>query len=284
MTAGYDLLIAGPLDFGRLRTALAALADVPVDAVDVADQDVMDRNWEAAVLCTYRPAGGDISWVLDLYLSDAVGKQPTAGAAAASLADSLQVPVLYGTESSRPSSYWLAAPDGPRTRARVYDGPDDQGDGSSLIIDAVERPVALLPLVRVALQPEVIKDVIMDTPIRDAFEGWLGAEGLIPETGGALWKAATRLGGWESLTVRMTSGWPPDGWYPVDYYRDDLTTRDALAGVVGLPPEVADRFAVALQQVDDVFRAHTRAAKDSGARGWWWGRVPDPVPWPDPER
>jgi hypothetical protein len=280
MTTGYDLLIAGPLDFGRLPAVLATLAEVAIDAVDVADQDVMARNWEAAVLCTYRPSSGDISWVLDLYVSDAAGTQPTVDEAAAQLADSLRVPVLYGTDSSRPSSYWLASPDGPRTRARLYAGPDDQGDGSVLTIDAVERPVGLLPHVRVALQPEVIKDVLMDTPVRDAFENWLGAEGLIPELGDALWKATTRLGAWESLTVRMTSGWPPDGWYPAADYRDDLITRDELAGDLGLSAPVAQRFAVALEQVDEVFRANTRATEDAGARGWWWGRVPQPVPWP----
>jgi hypothetical protein len=92
-----------------------------------------------------------------------------------------------------------------------------------LVIDAVERPVALLPHVRVALQPEVIKDHEVPHPIADAFDSLLGERGLIPETGSDLWYATMRLRAWEALTVRMTSGWPPDGWYPRAYFEQTWT-------------------------------------------------------------
>ena len=66
-------------------------------------------------------------------------KRPAAEATE-ELANELPVSVLYAVDGVRPSAYWLAAPDGPRTRARVYDGPGDNDD-ESLVIDAVERPV-----------------------------------------------------------------------------------------------------------------------------------------------
>jgi hypothetical protein len=279
MTMGYDLLIAGDISFVRLRAALARINEVPVEAVDVAGAEVEDRNWQAAVLCTCEPRTGDIAWSLDVYVSDAVKVQRSAAETAERLAHDLGVPVLYAAGGVRPSAYWLVAPDGPRTRARVYDGPDDNDDGS-LVIDAVERPVALLPEVRVAWQPEVIKDHAMPHPIADAFGTVLEERGLIPETGDGLWYAMTRLKAWEALTARIASGWPPDGWYPRDYYAQDLEVRDELSRAK-VPAAVARPFQQALETIDAVFRAHTRPTPSEPDRGWWRSRVPDPEPWPN---
>ena len=279
MTIGYDLLMAGDIAFARLRAALARINGVPVDAVDVAEADVEDRDWQAAVLCTCERRTGDITWSLDISVSDAVAVPPSVAETAEELAYELRVPVLYDAGGVRPSAYWLAAPDGPRTRARVYDGPGDSDDGS-LVIDAVERPVASLPNVRVAWQPEVIRDHPVPHPIADAFDTTLGERGLIPETGDDLWRAATRLAAWEAVTVRMTSGWPPDGWYPRDYYDQDLEVRDELSRAE-VPASAAEPFQRALEAIDAAFRAHTREVATDPSHGWWWGRVPDPEPWPD---
>jgi hypothetical protein len=276
----YDLLLAGDLDVPRLTAALAALASVPLEAADVAAVEAEDRNWDAPVLCTYEAVQGDVSWSLDVHLRDDVPAAPDEAAAAEFLAAALDMPVLYPAEPFPPSAYWLAAPDGPRTRARVYE--IDKDDGTALVIDAVARPVAALPGVRAELQPEVIREHRMPTLVTDGFESWLAAQFRIPERGDALWSACRRLGAWEALTVRMASGWPPDGWYPADYYREDLATRDALASDVDrLPPEVAGRFADSLAWVDEAFKAGTREEQPvPPGRGWWWGRLPDPVPWP----
>jgi hypothetical protein len=274
----YDLLLVGDLDGVRLSAALAALASVPAESVDVAGADAEERDWDAAVLCTYRAVAGDVPWSLDVYL--AVAAPPSVADAGKSLAVSLGMPVLYPAEAFPPSAYWMALPDGSRTRARVYE--QDGEDGTALIIDAVAKPVGWLPGVRVEPQPETIREHRMPTPVTARFEAWLAAEMLIPERGDALWSACGRLAAWEALTERMTSGWPPDGWYPAEYYREDLTNRDDLAATAArLPADVAGRFAEALAQVDDAFRAATREAPAlSEAPGWWWGRVPDPVPWP----
>ncbi|GAA3955087.1 hypothetical protein [Actinoplanes auranticolor] len=275
----YDLLLAGDLDVTRLSAALAGLASVTADAVDVApaEAEAEDRDWDAAVLCTYRALQGDVPWSLDVYF--AVPEPPDVGEVSGSLAASLELPVLYPAEPYPPSAYWMALPDGTRTRARVY-----EQDGAAVVIDAVGKPVPWLPGVRVEAQPEVIREHRMPTPVTDGFEARLAAEMMIPAPEEELRAACGRLAAWEALTVRMKSGWPPDGWYPAEYFQQDLTDRDDLTTDVDrIPAAVRSRFTEALARVDDAFRAATReqpAASDG--RGWWWSRVPDPVPWPSP--
>jgi len=267
----------------RLAAALARLAGVPVESVDVAGRGVVDRDWDAAVLCTYEKASGDISWILDIYVSDKVPTPPSEADAAVFLAQALAIPVLHSAESYPPSAHWLAAPDGAPTRARVY--PDDDSDGPALTIDAVERPVALLPHVRVERQPEVIREHRMATPVADDVRAWLDAREDIPHASGdPAWYAGNRLAVWEGLTARMASGWPPDGWYPIEYYREDLEIRDRLsADIAQASPLLAARLEAALDAVDDAFQAGTRDGSVPGppGDGWWWRRVPDPEPWRD---
>lgn len=288
----YNLLLAGGFDRAELAEALAELAAVPVDMVDVADADSAERNWDAAVSCVYEPTAGHVSWMLDINLTDAVQSPPTEARAAAHLADRLGAPVLYPAESNPPSAYWLAAPGGLVARARVYSSND--GDRPEITIDAVDVPVPSLPTVPVVAQPEVIREHRMPTPVADGLDAWLAANPPAQVADHDVWFARTRLGAWESLTARMASGWPPDGWYPAEYYRQDLETRDELATAVeALPPAVAGRFGAALARVDDAFRASTREVGDpaqvaealggemteSGSRGWWWRRLPEPEPW-----
>lgn len=279
----WDLLLAGDFDATRLAAALARIVGVPLEAVDVAAHGVVDRNWDAAVLCTYDRASGDISWTLDIYVADKAPRPASEADAAVFLAEALAIPVLYSIESNPPSAHWLAAPDGPPTRARVY--PDDDVDSLALTIDAVERPVALLPHVRVERQPEVIREHRMATPITDGVRAWLEGHDDIPQASGdPAWQATNRLAAWEALTVRMASGWPPDGWYPAGYYREDLELRDHLsADVQRVPAPLTARLEAALNAVDDAFRAGTRDGLVPGplSPGWWWRRVPDPEPWRD---
>jgi hypothetical protein len=92
------------------------------------------------------------------------------------------------------------------------------------------------------------------------------------------------------MVARLTAGWPPDGWYPAGYYREDLTTRDELAAACdGLPEPARSELTQAMSKVDDRFRD---ATTDDGGRAltaetgplpadasWWWHRIPDPPPW-----
>jgi hypothetical protein len=162
-------------------------------------------------------------------------------------------------------------------------------------IDAVEQPVPSLPTVPVSLQPEVIREYRMPTPITDELRVWLAQWQATAGTEAeeAVWYARTRLGAWESLTVRMASGWPPDGWYPAEFYQEDLEIRDELTvAVERLPTAAKERFTVALTQLDENFSASTREDKDGrlavilgmekidlALRSWWWRRLPKPEPW-----
>ena len=89
---------------------------------------------------------------------------------------------------------------------------------------------------------------------------------------------------WEVLpdparsTERIAAGWPPDGWYPADFYRDDLTARDQLESALAhLPAAATGRFQWATGRVDERFKTLTHpgttSAGQSGA--WWWQRIPD---------
>src|SRR4051794_5219961 len=121
----YDLLLAGDFDRATLAGALADLTGVTADAVDIADRDAEDRAWESPVLCTYEPVGGDVSWLLDVYVAPGVTHEPEVSVAAALIATRLGAPVLWAAQESLPSAFWLVTPDGTRTRARVYS--DDAG-------------------------------------------------------------------------------------------------------------------------------------------------------------
>jgi hypothetical protein len=273
----YDLLIVGNLDLARLRAVVAELAAVSIDDVDVAPAETEERNWDAPALCTYQTIVGDANLSLDIYLTRSEPPEPEV---AARIAAALGVLALYPAQSVPPGSFWLVEPDGSRTRARVEER--DRGDATALVIEAVEKPVAMLPRTKDELQPEVIRQHRMPTPISDGFEALLTSRSQMLVPGDPLWSGRNRLKAWEGLTARMVFGWPPDGWYPLEYWQEDLAMRDALAADVDqVPPEFAERFTAALATIDETFRAATQEISGaSPEKAWWWHRVPEPPPWP----
>lgn len=295
----YNLLLAaGPPTALEIAAALAHAFSVPFEQVDVASADVEDRAWDSAVLCTAESATGDVATTLEIFTTEEVAEAgaPELAELALRVASELNTVVLYEAPEPLPSAYWLVTPDGLRTRARLYANDDEPGYS----IDAVARAVPQLPTVKASALPEVIREHRMPTPIRDGVETALKvavANGDTDETGfvpgGDVWFALTRLGAWEAMTKRMAAAWPPDGWYPDEYYREDLASRDELELARGrLTGVAAELVARALTAVDDAFTALTH--EDDGAvlaarfgltrldvrlRGWWWHRTPDPVPW-----
>lgn len=268
----YDLLLAGDFDRVALAGALADLAGVTAAAVDVASRDAEERSWDSPVLCTYEPVGGDVSWLLDVYVVAGAARDPDASVAAGRIAGQLGVPVLWAAEESLPSAFWLVTPDGTKTRARVYED-DGDGDNAAYRVDAVEKPMPLFPSARVEPLPEVIREHPVPTPVTDELAAWLDGEDA--GSADAVRRARVYLAVWEQLTERMAAGWPPDGWYPAGFYRDDLAARDELdAAVAGLPAAAAGRFRWAVGRVDEKFRTLTRETAAGTGGAWWWQRVP----------
>ncbi|MEV4640410.1 hypothetical protein AB0J80_24005 [Actinoplanes sp. NPDC049548] len=294
----YGFLIYGRLDRDRLAAALADLLSLPVESVDVGAEDDDDRNWSAPVSCTVTPVTGELHWHLDIYLTQAVHTPPPEPVAAAWLANSLRTVVGYQAVPEPPSAYWLVGPDGVRTRARIYE--EDADDFSTLRIDAVEKPLAALPGLPISAIPEVIRSYRMPTPVTDHVLARLNAADTPTDDAAAMAirSATNRLGAWEDMVTRLVGGWPPDGWYPAEYYREDLETRDKLASTITeLPARARDEIGRAAAEVDRRFAEATRddggqalaAATGAGpaespgrpgaADRWWWNRIPESLPW-----
>ncbi|MDG4785353.1 hypothetical protein O7626_05295 [Micromonospora sp. WMMD1102] len=292
----YYLMIFGELHRDRLVSALATLFALPVEQVDVGDSDDVDRNWSAQVICTVAPVTGHLHWQLEIYPTDTIVPQPPESVVAVVLAQQLGTVVVYPGPEPLPSAYWLVAPDGRRTRARIVD--DGGAEESVYRIEAVEHPVAVFPDLAVAALPEVIREHRMPTPVTDRLRAELKpwSDSDVPAVSQAVWQACTRLGAWEGMVARMAAGWPPDGWYPAAYYREDLELRDELAQLgQALPEQARTPFAIALGEVDQQFVARTEddegaalaaelgPAQDVPRRPdrWWWQRVSQPLPWRD---
>ncbi|MDP9792167.1 hypothetical protein J2S43_000679 [Catenuloplanes nepalensis] len=281
----YNLLIVGEPDHAALATALAELLGVPPTGVDIADEDAEERDWAAPVLVTTSPRTGDAREALDIYLAESFAA-PSERETAVGLARALRTPVLYPAEEDLPSAFWVATPTGSRIRARL--DAEDGGETPAVRVGAVEYPVVALPGAQVRPLPDVIRTHVMPSPIADRIGERLGAD-----SDDRMWHAVNRLAAWEALVARIEFGWPPDGWYPADYYRGDLETRDRLAvSVAEAPPGPRAVLAGALSGIDDAFRRLTHddggaalaaesggAAVDAPPDHWWWRHVPRPLPW-----
>jgi hypothetical protein len=165
--------------------------------------------------------------------------------------------------------------DGTRTRARVYED-DADPDIAAYRVDAVETPVPGFPAARVEPLPEVIREHPVRTPVTDELTAWLAGDDVVLPAGSedAVREACVYLAVWEKLTERMAAGWPPDGWYPVAFYRDDLAARDHLAtAFTDLIAAATGRFRWAISRVDEKFKALTTATQP-GTDPWWHHRRP----------
>ncbi|MEV4279428.1 hypothetical protein [Actinoplanes xinjiangensis] len=279
----YLLLLRREVDPPLLAETLAEMLSLPVTAIDVGDDGEDERNWAAPISCTVTHLGGDLPLHLDIYVADDVAS-PSKADAGAWLAARLNTVVAYKSVPLPPSAYWLVGPDGRRTRGRLVDE-DERGHllSSGRRIAAVESAISLLDDVPVAPLVEVIGEYRMPTPIADEL-----ATTVKPSDETAIRSAVTDLASWEGLVARLVSGWPPDGWYPPDYYRERLEIRDGLATAEQeLPESARAEFMAALAEVDRLF---AEATVDDGGRAlasvtgsvpdrWWWHRISHPLPW-----
>ena len=290
----YNLLTVEPLSLDTVTVLLAQCLHVRKQEVDVADEDTDQelRNWEALVLCDKKTVLGDVSTSLDIYVQEAVHPQPDERDLASAFARAANTVVLFPAEDVPASAYWLATADGLVTRTRLYDSEDEE---PRYTIDTVEAPVDRLPHVTVARIPEVVRELEIATPVSDAFDAHLGR--MHPDEAGIsgtpLWMTSDRLGAWEKLVRHMEAAWAPSDWCPPDIYRERLEARDELEQVRGqLPQDVSTLLQNALEPLDALFAELT--VDDTGgllrkelpleedaalARGWWWNRRPNPLPW-----
>ncbi|MGW4380101.1 hypothetical protein [Kitasatospora sp. NPDC004531] len=279
----YNILLAGPLRPEQLKPALAEEFAVPAATVDVVHSDeTAARDWDAQVICEFRPTSGDTSLLLDISLADGVPGRPAEPDLAISLARRLQQPVLYPDPSVDPSAYWVADPQGNTARARLY-APDE--DGGDHVVDAVDAPVTGLPGIPVKRFPEAIRAFRTETPVTEEFEA-----ALPHRDANEIRLLVADLWSWESLSARMAQGWPPYAWYPASLYEESLLLRDRLdAALRTAAPEAAPAL---LARLDAAYRRLT--VDDGGtalaaalglprsalaARGWWWHRRPADLPW-----
>lgn len=98
---------------------------------------------------------------------------------------------------------------------------------------------------------------------------------------------------WERLGIRMSTNWPPDGWYSARLYQEDLEYRSQLESKLRDVPEAKRRRLEALvSQLDAVYRDLTiddggsalssdlqGSIKDLALLPWYWHRYPVDAPW-----
>ncbi|MEV0639134.1 hypothetical protein AB0I77_30205 [Streptomyces sp. NPDC050619] len=297
----YNLLITTSVIPDRLAAALGPIFQVDARDVDVADAygDPDQRNWEALVSCEYTAIQGDVAWSLDIYVQEQVTQRPSEAEVASRLASATGTAVLFPAEEAPPSAYRVATAEGRFTRARLLVADTED---RTYTVDAVEEYVRQLPTAEVTRIPEVVAELPIATPLTDTFESQLrastgtvtdGAGRTPPEESEAAWYARTQLGAWEKLVNHMASGWAGSGWYPPDLYRRRLEARDGLENIrEQLPPAASQSLQTALQQLDATFASLTVedhqglliqqlcGDEPRRARGWWWRRHPEPLPWP----
>lgn len=87
-----------------------------------------------------------------------------------------------------------------------------------------------------------------------------------------------RFAMWETLAYKMGNHWPPDGYYLIDEYVNDLFNRAETATAIGkLPPALQAKLNAVLFTIDEQFNRLTVA--DGGAELDRWGqRRPADVP------
>ncbi|RDG40131.1 hypothetical protein [Streptomyces corynorhini] len=277
-----NFLISRSLNPVELAAGLADAVRLTPGHVDVrhTDSDQTDRDWEAAVLCTYHPVRGDVALSLDLQVRPealAPGAPASEPSLAAEFARTTGAAVLFPDDRIDPETYWLADPGAPdplaaaAVRARLVASDEES---PVYTVDAVEVPVAAFPRAEVGPLPEILRAEPLPTPVVTA----VGSES----------PAAVSLRVWERLGRRMAADWPPEGRYTPELYAQDLAARDLFDRQLADCPR-AERAALlgAADELDELFLTYT--VEDAGAAlravglrgaGPRWRRAPVRLPWP----
>ncbi|WP_158708028.1 hypothetical protein [Streptomyces sp. NRRL F-2890] len=277
----YNILLLRELDPGALQIELAAIFRISPRDVDVSDQDEMEeRNWNAIVSCDFAQGSGDIPWKLSIYASGEVGARPSESVLASEIARTLNVSVLFPGALTLPSVWNVRRSDGAAGFVRIA---EPESDDDVLRVILTEQDLPELPGAASGGIPEVIRELQIPSPVSDALLGRC--------TSGDSRRIHGLLVNWERLTVRMSSGWPPSGWYPPEMYAEDLRLRDELG--VCTPEEDRDLVRGLLERLDAAYRASSvsddgrllcealgsTASASLPSRAWYWLRRPLDAPW-----
>lgn len=96
---------------------------------------------------------------------------------------------------------------------------------------------------------------------------------------------------WEAMICRMERDWSPSGYYIVDEYLNDLTSRSTLARIVDSAPlETREKMEATLAALDRRFLDQTiedrgaelgrwRSARPAEILPFLWERRPKALPW-----
>ncbi|MFI0711988.1 hypothetical protein ACH4SK_15280 [Streptomyces inhibens] len=143
---GYGFCVVGDCAPGALTAALAQCLGVRAADVEVAGEeyDPQTRNWQAAVSCDCAAADGEVSWVLDVYVSERVPAPPGSRDLARGLAAALGRVVVCEARPYQSGACWVAVPDGRTVRGRLYD-PGDVAGRTGFVMDALESPLPQFP-------------------------------------------------------------------------------------------------------------------------------------------
>ncbi|WP_157111841.1 hypothetical protein [Nocardia beijingensis] len=118
----------------------------------------------------------------------------------------------------------------------------------------------------------------------------------LPEQRRTLLKTPTyglknRFSMWESLVRRMEQNWAPSGYYLVDEYLNDLSSRSALSEILADAPDTTrTKLSQALSALDERFFQNTvvdggielgrwRANRPPNILPFLWERKPRHLPW-----
>ncbi|MFJ4478700.1 hypothetical protein ACIQVR_30030 [Streptomyces xanthochromogenes] len=279
----YGVLLPKGEIFDRLSVTLAEAFHVEVAQTDVSDSSELEnRNWDAIVTCEYEHLDGDLAWSLGIYAADEVGQHPSEAQLALLLAQRLGTPVFFSWDGGLPWIRTVALPGGGTTLARTTELNDNK---SGFSVDAAEAPVPGFPHLTVTHLPEVVRAYQIATPLTDA--------AVPPGTGDDLGNIRSLLVMWERLGIRMSTNWPPDGWYSARLYQEDLEYRSQLeSGLRDVPEARRSQLEALVSQLDAVYCDLTiddgGSALSSDLQGsikdlvrlpWYWHRYPVDAPW-----
>ncbi|MDA1362918.1 hypothetical protein O1R50_25110 [Glycomyces luteolus] len=152
-----------------------------------------------------------------------------------------------------------------------------------------------------------------DTPLTEALWAGLGAEELARiaavdaerlevERGrlaeqfrrnitAPVYSLKNRFAMWETLVYKMGNGWPPDGYYLIDEYMNDLSNRaETATAIAKLPPGLQAKLKAVLFTIDEQFNRLTAPGggaefdrwnqrRPAGIPAALWERRPIDLPW-----